>query len=48
MFDIADSLQAWAINLAVKLATAERLRSIAEHGYRSLVYTVNDSPSPSS
>ena len=42
MFQIAESLQAWSVNVSVKLATAQRLRSIADHGYRSLVYTVND------
>jgi glycerophosphoryl diester phosphodiesterase len=42
MFDIAAALDAWAVNLSEKLATAERLAAIAEHGYRSLVYTVND------
>jgi glycerophosphoryl diester phosphodiesterase len=42
MFEIAASLNAWSINLAVELATAERLRAIADKGYRSLVYTVND------
>jgi glycerophosphoryl diester phosphodiesterase len=42
MFQIAESLQAWSINVSVQLATAERLRSIADNGYRSLVYTVND------
>jgi glycerophosphoryl diester phosphodiesterase len=42
MFEIAQSLQAWSISLSVKLASAERLASISEHGYRSLVYTVND------
>jgi glycerophosphoryl diester phosphodiesterase len=42
MFDTAGALDAWAINLSVKLATGERLRAIADHGYRSFVYTVND------
>jgi glycerophosphoryl diester phosphodiesterase len=42
MFEIADALDAWAVNLSVKLATADRLAAIAEHGYRSLVYTIND------
>jgi len=42
MFDIADALGAWSINLSEKLATAERLADIADRGYRSLVYTIND------
>lgn len=42
MFQIAESLRAWSINVSVQLANAERLRSIADNGYRSLVYTVND------
>ena len=42
MFDIADSLNAWSINLSVELASADRLRAITDNGYRSLVYTVND------
>jgi len=42
MFEIAQSLHAWSINLSVKLASAERLATIAESGYRSLVYTVNE------
>ena len=42
MFEIAESLHAWSINLSVKLASADRLATITEHGYRSLVYTVND------
>ena len=42
MFDVADALKAWSINLSLKLATADRLREIAGRGYRSLVYTVND------
>lgn len=42
MFDIAEALKAWSINVSVKLATGDRLRSISENGYRSLVYTVND------
>jgi glycerophosphoryl diester phosphodiesterase len=42
MFDIADALDAWSINLSEKLATAERLADIADRGYRSLVYTIND------
>ncbi len=42
MFDIAASLRAWAINLETKLASEERLRAIADRGYRSFVYTVND------
>ncbi len=43
MFDIATSLRAWSINLGAKLASEERLRAITERGYRSLIYTVNDS-----
>jgi glycerophosphoryl diester phosphodiesterase len=42
MFEIAAALDAWAINLSEKLATGERLAAIADHGYRSLVYTVNN------
>ncbi len=42
MFEIADSLNAWSINLSEKLATADRLETIADNGYRALVYTVND------
>jgi len=42
MFAVADALHAWSINLSVKLADADRLEQIAERGYRSLVYTVND------
>jgi glycerophosphoryl diester phosphodiesterase len=42
MFDIADALGAWSINLSEKLATAERLADVADRGYRSLVYTIND------
>jgi glycerophosphoryl diester phosphodiesterase len=42
MFEIAKSVQAWSINLSVKLASADRLATISEHGYRTLVYTVND------
>lgn len=42
MFEIAEALQAWSINLSVQLANTDRLRSIADHGYRALVYTVND------
>ena len=42
MFDIARSLQAWSVNLSERLATAERLRAIADNGYRVLVYTVNE------
>jgi glycerophosphoryl diester phosphodiesterase len=42
MFDIARTLGAWSINLSSRLATPELLRAIADHGYRSLVYTVND------
>ena len=42
MFEIADALQAWSINLSVQLATTERLHTIADNGYRALVYTVND------
>jgi glycerophosphoryl diester phosphodiesterase len=41
-FEVADRLRAWSINLSVKLADADRLKRIAERGYRSLVYTVND------
>jgi glycerophosphoryl diester phosphodiesterase len=42
MFEIAEALDAWAVNLSEKLATAERLAAIADNGYRSLVYTIND------
>jgi len=42
MFEIADALQAWSINLSAQLATTERLHTIADNGYRALVYTVND------
>jgi glycerophosphoryl diester phosphodiesterase len=42
MLEIADALAAWSINLSVKLADAQRLATIAENGYRSMVYTVND------
>ena len=42
IFDVADALGAWSINLSEKLATAERLADIADRGYRSLVYTIND------
>ena len=42
IFEIAESLNAWSINVSVKLASADRLHAIADHGYRSLVYTVND------
>src|SRR5262249_55487506 len=42
MFEIAESLDAWAVNLSEKLATADRLAAIADHGYRSLVYTINN------
>ena len=42
MFEIAEALRAWSINVSVKLASADRLRAIADNGYRSLVYTVND------
>jgi glycerophosphoryl diester phosphodiesterase len=42
MFETARALQAWSINLSEKLASADRLATILEHGYRSLVYTVND------
>lgn len=42
MFEIADALNAWSINLSEKLATADRLKTIADNGYRALVYTIND------
>jgi len=42
MFEVADALGAWSINLSVELAQAARLQAIADNGYRSLVYTVND------
>ena len=41
MFEIADALDAWSINLSGD-RDAERLRAITDNGYRSLVYTVND------
>lgn len=42
MFEIANALGAWSINLSEKLATTDRLQTIADNGYRALVYTVND------
>lgn len=42
MFEIADALGAWSINLSVEIALPDRLRAITDNGYRSLVYTVND------
>jgi glycerophosphoryl diester phosphodiesterase len=42
MFDIADALDAWSINLSVEIAMPDRLQAITDNGYRSLVYTVND------
>jgi len=42
MFDVADALGAWSINLSEELATAERLADVADRGFRSLVYTIND------
>jgi glycerophosphoryl diester phosphodiesterase len=42
MFEIADALQAWSINLSAKIATVELLQEIGAAGFRSLVYTVND------
>jgi glycerophosphoryl diester phosphodiesterase len=42
MFEVANALDAWSINLSVELAKTARLQTIADNGYRSLVYTVND------
>lgn len=42
MFEVAEALSAWSINVSKKFATAELLQQIAMRGYRSLVYTVND------
>ena len=39
---LADALGAWSINLAVRLATRERIAAAHERGLRVLVYTVND------
>jgi len=43
MFDIAAALGAWSINVSGRIATPALLSEIAERGYRSLVYTINDS-----
>ena len=42
MFEVADALEAWSINLSAEIAKSARLQTIADKGYRSLVYTVND------
>jgi glycerophosphoryl diester phosphodiesterase len=42
MFVIAGALGAWSINVSGRLATPALLSEIAERGYRSLVYTIND------
>lgn len=41
-WDVVRSLDAWAINLSRKIATAERLAKARELGLRTFVYTVND------
>lgn len=42
MFDTAARLSAWGINLSRKIATPALLSDARRHGYRTLVYTVND------
>ncbi|MGA0839243.1 MAG: glycerophosphodiester phosphodiesterase [Pseudomonadales bacterium] len=41
-WDIAETLNAWAINLWRKIATPPRLATARERGLRSFVYTVNN------
>ena len=40
--EVAGELGAWSVNLADRLATADRLAAIRTWGCRCLVYTVND------
>ena len=42
MFDIAESLNAWSINLSRRITSSNLLAEIRRRGYRSLIYTVND------
>jgi glycerophosphoryl diester phosphodiesterase len=39
---IADELNAWSVNLSLRIATRQRALEAREKGYRVLVYTVND------
>ncbi len=42
MFDVAEKLDAWSVNVSSKLASRELIDDAHELGYRVLVYTVND------
>ena len=42
LHDVATAVDAWSVNLAVSVATEERLAEVASWGRRCLVYTVND------
>jgi glycerophosphoryl diester phosphodiesterase len=42
LFDIAESLNAWSINLSRRITSSNLLAEIKRRGYRSLVYTIND------
>ncbi len=42
IFDVADELRAWGINLSRKIASNDLLGDAKARGYRTLVYTVND------
>ncbi|NJN52213.1 MAG: glycerophosphodiester phosphodiesterase [Gammaproteobacteria bacterium] len=42
MFEVADELRAWGVNLSRKIAAPGLLADARQRGYRTLVYTVND------
>jgi glycerophosphoryl diester phosphodiesterase len=42
VWEVAERLGAWSINLSARIATPERIAEAHRRGYRVLVYTVND------
>ena len=42
VWQVAEELGAWSVNLSLRIATAQRIAEAHERGYRVLVYTVNE------
>ena len=42
MYDIAENLDAWSMNISRQMASREIIDKAHDQGYRVLVYTVND------
>jgi glycerophosphoryl diester phosphodiesterase len=42
MFDVANELRAWSVNVSRKIATPRLVETARSRGFHTLVYTVND------